>query len=118
MDIDELARAWRTRLAEEASELRGQAARARERARAAARVLVEDFGAREVWLFGSLAAEPKHARFDVDLAASGVRSDQHFAAMARVSEIVGRPVDLVSLETASPSLVRAIQRRGVRLDGR
>jgi hypothetical protein len=51
----------------------------------------------------------------VDLAASGIPDERYFEALSRVSAIVGEPVDLVPLESASPSLKRRILTRGIRL---
>jgi uncharacterized protein len=71
--------------------------------------------ATEVWLFGSLAHGRIHERSDVDLAAGGIPDERYFEALARVSAIVGEPVDLVPLESASPSLRHRILTRGIRL---
>ena len=117
MELDALADAWRKRIAEEKQRLQSQANEMRTRAQKAAKALIEEFGVKEVWLFGSLAKEPRHEGFDVDLAVSGLPPGRHFAALARACEIVGRPVDLVALETAPPAMVRSIRQRGVRIHG-
>jgi uncharacterized protein len=119
MDPNELARAWRRRLEAEAAQIHAAAEGARARAEEAASVLRDDFGAREVWLFGSLVGgQPRHANFDVDLAVVGIPPARHFKALARAAEIIGRPVDLVALESASEALARRIRERGVHLHGR
>lgn len=115
MDVDALAHAWKRRLEEEATRLEAASNEARAKAGDAAAALCGELGAREVWLFGSLVDGPRHAAFDVDLAATGIPPERHFAAIARASQIVGRPVDLVALETAPPALAQRIRTRGIRL---
>jgi len=88
-----------------------------DRIREAAVVLKTRFGARRVVLFGSLAHD---AWFmpdsDVDLAVEGLTSNDYWKAWRLVEEIIGdRPVDLIEMETANESLLRAIQRYGVDL---
>ena len=56
-DFREYVDAWRTRLARQEGERQIRVQQLREVARACARRLVQDFGAREVYLFGSLLDE-------------------------------------------------------------
>lgn len=116
--MESLAKAWRRRFDREAEDLERAAQAGREGAARAARALVEEFGAREVWLFGSLAWGSPHAGSDVDIAAGGIPAERYFGALARACEVVGAQVDLVPLEDAAPSLRERIVRRGIRLDGR
>jgi predicted nucleotidyltransferase len=116
--VEELASAWRERLAREGAEVEARAARARERARVFARRLVEEYGAREVWLFGSLAWGRPHRDFDVDLAVKGLAHERYFRALSDAWEAVGAPVDLVPLEACAPGLRERILKEGERLDGR
>ena len=87
------------------------------RIRDASVALKSRFGARRVILFGSLA----HAAWfmpdsDVDLAVEGLTGNDYWKAWRMVEEIIGdRPVDLIEIETAGESLLRAIQRYGVDL---
>ena len=82
------------------------------RAKEAAAILKERLGARRVVLFGSLA----HSAWftldsDIDLAIEGVRPEDFWEAWRIVEDIVvDRPVDLVEIESARPSLVEAIHR--------
>jgi len=117
MDIDALAAAWRSRAARQRAERRQRAARARADARRAAAMLRDEFGVHEVWLFGSLASEPRHDAFDIDLAVRGLRPDQYFTALARIGEIVHEPFDVVTLETCRERTRRAVEAIGVRIDG-
>jgi len=87
------------------------------RVRDAAALLKSRFEARRVILFGSLAHQ---AWFmpdsDVDLAVEGLGSNDYWQAWRMAEEMIkDREVDLIELETASPSLRQAIQRYGIEL---
>ena len=116
MDVRELAAAWTERRAHAEAELRREAESVRLAAERAAELLVRDFGASEVWLFGSLVRGVRHPGFDVDLAVRGVAPERWFTALSRAWDIVGRPVDLVPLDTCAESLRRRIEAEGIRLD--
>lgn len=116
VNLESLVEAWRRRGAEQESRLRERARGARLAAEQAARVLRDEYGANEVWLFGSLADEPRHDDFDVDLAVRGITPARYFAALSRAWDVVGRPVDLVTLESCSESLRRRVEKTGIRLD--
>ena len=117
VDLDALADAWRRRSIAARTQVEASAEHARAAANVAARVLVDEFGASEVWLFGSLVWGPLHAGSDVDLAVRGIPPGRHFSALTRACEIVGGSVDLVSLETCAESFGRRVRERGVRLHG-
>jgi uncharacterized protein len=87
------------------------------RVRRAARVLKEEFGARRVVLFGSLAHQAWFAAdSDVDLAVEGLLAEHYWDAWRAVEDIVAdRPVDLIEIESASPSLLESVERHGVEL---
>jgi predicted nucleotidyltransferase len=91
-----------------------RAARLWDRLPEAARLL-RAYGAREVWLFGSLAAREAHEASDVDLAVDRMPAEAHFAAAAAVSVALGCDVDLVVVGEASATLRDAIRRDGVPL---
>lgn len=80
-------------------------------------MLAAEFGATEVWLYGSLVWGRPHVRSDVDLAVRGVPRDRHYAALARACEIIGAPVDLVDLGSCPPSLAARIVSQGTKLHG-
>jgi len=59
------------------------------------------YGAREVYVFGSLA-EGKLTRYtDVDMAVSGLPPRVFFAAMGEAHTILMRPLDLIDLDDGS-----------------
>ena len=87
------------------------------RAQAAARILEEEFGVGEVYLFGSLLQpEAVHPESDIDLAVTGLDSQRYYEALG---ELLCRTkdfsVDLVRLEEAQPSFATHILQSGVRL---
>lgn len=69
--------------------------------RIAAEVLKAE-GAREVYLFGSLAKGRERPESDIDLAVSGLPPKRFFHAMARAHEAAGRTLDLIDLDDNSP----------------
>ena len=64
--------------------------------------LLRDAGAREVYIFGSVATGKDHERSDVDLAVTGLPPEKFFAAMARLEDLFDENVDLVDLDDATP----------------
>ena len=98
--------------------LRADPARAEEARRLAgeaARVLVEQFGARRVYVFGSLVRPERfHAGSDLDLATEGLAPERYFAASAAVERRLGGQIefDLIRLEDAPPDTARRIRRVG------
>lgn len=85
---------------------------AQQAAEVCARVLKEQFGAHEVYVFGSLAGQsPWHSRSDIDLAVEGLASEQYISALSALWELLpeGLELDLVTLETAPPELVARVK---------
>jgi predicted nucleotidyltransferase len=78
----------------------------------AKRVLIEQYGGRRVWLFGSLVAGDPSLESDVDLAVEGLPSAAYFSALAELMTLFHGPVDLVRLEEASVSLRERILSEG------
>lgn len=62
---------------------------AQEDAEACARLLKERFGAREVYLFGSLAGQsPWHSRSDIDLAVEGLAHREYIPALSALWQLL------------------------------
>jgi len=78
--------------------------------RDAAAVLKEE-GAREVYLFGSLAKGRERPGSDIDLAVSGLPPERFFRALGRVMEAVNVRVDLIDLDDDNP-LVQFMREHG------
>jgi uncharacterized protein len=71
----------------------------------AAADLLRSMGATQVYVFGSATKGGLRPDSDIDMAVSGLPSRIYFSAISRVSDLLGRPVDLVDLDDATP-LVR------------
>lgn len=72
------------------------------------RILKESFGAREVYVFGSLSGQsPWHSQSDIDMAVEGLAAGQYIQALAACYELLpsGMELDLVTLESAPQKLI-------------
>jgi predicted nucleotidyltransferase len=78
-----------------------------------ARLLCRHFGARRVWVFGSLVAGTFGLRSDIDLAVEGLPRTRLFAAGAALERAApGFQVDLVPIEDAGTLLRTRILTEG------
>ena len=59
-------------------------------------------GAREIYVFGSAAKGTNDAASDFDLAVSGLPPSVFYRVGARVSDLIGRSVDLIDLDVNTP----------------
>jgi predicted nucleotidyltransferase len=59
---------------------------------------LKEFGAKEVYVFGSAATGTLREYSDIDLAVSGLPPGAYFRAMGRAREALGRPLDLIDLD--------------------
>lgn len=78
------------------------------------------WGADEVFLFGSVAKRVQaHGRIrvdsDIDLAVSGIDPGMYFSVLADIEKLSPTPVDLILLEVCSTELYNAIERDGIPL---
>ncbi len=88
--------------------------RARAEAQLLAHKLVEEYGARRVLLFGSVARRrPLRPDSDIDLAVAGMSSDAYYEIVGDLRSASGRLVDLVRLERVRPSIKRVILSEGI-----
>lgn len=114
-------RAWQRRWQEADKKRQTQIQLARQAAEACARLLVERYGARRVYLFGSLAGSRTiHDRSDIDLAVEGLGPGRvYWRALAQLWTCLpsGIKLDLVPLEDAEPELVEQILTEGKLLYG-
>lgn len=89
-------------------------------ARRAADLLVRRYGARRVYLFGSLAGTgsvPFHPASDIDLAVEGLPVEGFWQALAAVDAVMprGHPADVSELESVRPYIKEAVLERGLLL---
>ncbi len=94
-------------LAQRGAQVAGEVARIRAVLPAAASLLRARYGARRVGFFGSLATGSFHEKSDVDLYVDSI-TGSYFDALADLSELLGRDVDLIELNRAPPSLAQRI----------
>jgi predicted nucleotidyltransferase len=59
-------------------------------------------GAREIYVFGSSAKGTDNADSDLDLAVSGLPPAVFYRMGARLSDLIGRTVDLIDLDINTP----------------
>jgi predicted nucleotidyltransferase len=102
---------------QERPEIERRRERAWESARRAARVLKKQFGVTRIVVFGSLARDTGFTRWsDVDIAAWGIAMEDTFRAIGVIMDLETEvPVNLVDVNTASPSLLETIEREGIAL---
>jgi len=83
-------------------------------ARKAAELLRREFGAKQVFVFGSLA---RHGGFtmwsDIDIAAQGIPSKRFFEAVGTITGLSAEfKIDLVDIESCSIAMRKTIQTEG------
>ena len=118
-DYAEYVIAWRARLVDRERRRDERVLRLRQAARDCARCLVRDFGAKKVYLFGSLLdGSLVHNRSDIDLAVEGLDGGAYFKALRDLGTLLpdGIELDLVPLEDAWPELAERVRMEGALLD--
>jgi uncharacterized protein len=106
----------RRRQAEREQQQQARQQRGWQVAREAAQVLKQEFGARQVWLFGSLLdVQRVRAESDIDLAVEGLPDDRYLQAVVRLLDLSDFSVDLVQIEHARPRIRQVIEQKGVEL---
>ncbi len=87
-------------------------------ARRVSDLLVRDFSATRVVLFGSVSRQEARVGSDVDILVEGVTAAQWFAACAAASSVAGRvDVDLVPRDGCRPYILERALAEGVVLHG-
>lgn len=104
---------WRRRDAEAAAQAVVWRADVRARVVTAAGLLVSQFGAKRVVLFGSLARGDASPGSDVDLLVEGLSTDVFWDAAAAVDRVlIDVPVDLVPAHLARPEVLERAREEG------
>lgn len=106
--------AIRQRREKQGAEITSRRRRAMLIARKAAKLLKDDFGAKEVIVFGSLVSRMGFRRWsDIDLASRGIPPERYLTAMDTVLHLDPEfKIDLIELETCSPALLKNIEEEG------
>ncbi|MGB9662415.1 MAG: nucleotidyltransferase family protein [Moorellaceae bacterium] len=117
--FQQYAKAWRQRQKDEEVKRTKRLLQARETAENLAEMLVQNYGAKEVWLFGSLIrSDSFHRNSDIDLAAAGLPAQQFFRILAQLNAATEFVVDLVDLDACPSWLATAIRKEGKLLRGK
>jgi len=119
-DLESYKEGWRQRrIAEELAE-RERLHQWQDAARQIAERLRTKWGAKEVYLFGSVARGAHgsgrvYKDSDLDIAVSGTDSTMYFEILSDLEKLSPTQVDLILIEDASPGLVDSIRRDGIPL---
>ena len=81
-----------------------------------ARCLRQEFGAKRIVVFGSLARGRFTQDSDIDLAADQIPPQRYFEAVARANDFSSRWVDLKPLEDLTPYFQERVLATGVDVD--
>ena len=106
--------AIKKRRAKFSAEIVSRRGRAMSVARKAAKLLRDEFGAKEVILFGSLARHGSFSLYsDIDLAVRGIAPEKFYAAISAMMDVSGDfKIDLVEPEDCSPAMLKNIEKDG------
>ena len=111
---------WAKRFEDEKKRERSLLEWLRRSASDAAKILVEQFKAKKVYLYGSVAdGDHFHKHSDVDLAVEGLPSKKYISALTKIYDIFqGKSrVDLLPLEDIAPKVRKKIEKEGKLLYG-
>jgi len=112
-EVTEYKKYWRERAEREAARRRKLAAEARDQAKQVAQMLVREFDASRVYLFGSLAEDGRfQERSDVDLAAEGIAPERFFKAWAAAGRHSHLCVEVVNLDEVGEPMRKFILQHG------
>ncbi len=99
---------WKNKREQRRLQLQALAEAARQELEPAVRVLVRQYGARRIILFGSLVKGRFVEGSDIDLAVEGLAPADFYPALAAVNRVTSRWVDLKPLEDLDPFFRRRV----------
>jgi predicted nucleotidyltransferase len=76
------------------------------------KVLIEEFKATKIIVFGSLLTDKFNQESDIDLAVAGIEKKDYFQAFATVNDLGERPIDLKPLEDLDPYFLQKVLQKG------
>lgn len=117
IDYSPYIKGLRRREAERKATLEKRRQKAFAIARQIADMLRQDFGATEIYLFGSVLRPGEfHAHSDIDLAADGIAPARYLTAVAKALIMAEEfSVDLVDIAECQPEFEDSILRKGIKL---
>ena len=96
---DKYKQAWHARMSQSAVETKQLAQTAEIVAEKCADILLHDFGAQKVFLFGSLAEGYFRKNSDIDLVVEGLEKKKYFKALCKIAQVAKNfDVDLIPFE--------------------
>ncbi|MBW4582592.1 MAG: nucleotidyltransferase domain-containing protein [Tildeniella nuda ZEHNDER 1965/U140] len=108
---------WRDRQAKQAAEAKALAQQAWIDVQQIADLLVSEFGATQIIVFGSLVKDDCFdAESDLDIAVAGIPPAQFFSAMAAANRITQQWVDLKPMESLDPHFLQKVLKTGKRIN--
>jgi uncharacterized protein len=86
-------------------------------AKKAVDILKNEYGAKDVWIFGSLTDQNRfHLKSDIDLAEIGISPGKFYSAVAHITRVVNDfKVDLVDKDDCRQRIKEAIKRQGIKI---
>jgi len=103
---------WLQKIADQKAANRILAAKARSDIEKITHVLVNNFNAQKIILFGSLVKGKFSDRSDIDLAVAGIAKRDFFAALGEVNQLTQFWVDLKPLEDLEPHFLHRVLTTG------
>ncbi len=76
---------------------------------------LKSIGCREIILFGSLADGTADKFSDIDLAITGIAPRTYFRALVDISSLIGKKVDLITMDYISEEFENRIRKIGIKL---
>lgn len=77
--------------------------------------ILKGYGAKRIFLFGSVARGAFRDHSDIDLACEGLSPDRFFKVFGKLLSTTGKGIDLVDMNEVKDTLRRRIEREGIRL---
>jgi predicted nucleotidyltransferase len=103
---------WKNQKIQRSQERLKQVKKARDSLEKITTLLVQEFQATKIILFGSLVNGKFDQESDIDLAVAGIPKSDYFRAFAAVNDIGDRPIDLKPLEDLEPYFLQKVLNTG------
>jgi predicted nucleotidyltransferase len=110
--------AWRHRFEQNNQLMEKRRIELRHLAEKIAEFLKKEYGLEEIYLIGSIVSDrPLSALSDIDLVVKGIPDADYFPVLSHIYDLlpVDVTLDLITFETATPSIIDKIKSEGIRL---
>lgn len=115
---EEYSQYWKNRFEKKKEELKKRKQVLRECAEKCGELLKKKYGAKKVYIIGSLVRERRiHDKTDIDLVVVGLSDQQYFSALNSLYRVIpkGIDIDLITKETANDWMKKIIEKEGVEI---